>query len=421
MMLMVLISILYSSNFLWADCTLSFSIQDSIGPATLDYLERGIKNHEAQKCSSVLLKINTPGGSLQTTRKIIELILASPQPFLCLVYPEGGHAGSAGAILLQACHVSGALPATNLGAASPVSGDGQSLSEDMRKKIFEDTKSWVEGLARYHGRNVEFASQIVTNAKALDALSALKVGAIDTVVNSIPDFLDFASRRQVNLKNQKVSVVVGEVHEVPTDLRHDFLQFFSNPQLVYLIFMGSLGLLYFELTHPGAIVPGVLGALGLILSLVNFHMLEVYWGGVALIALGIAFLFAEIFVPSFGALGVGGLSAMIMGSLFLFDEQSGYSIPLGFLLAVTLLLFTTMAGLSYLAWQAVSRGERRRKKSNFIGELAIVQQAPQKSEPGLALLHGEIWKIESHDVLKPHDKVKVIDINGLTLRVKRID
>ncbi len=412
---------LFSLNSV-ADCTVSIEIRDTIGPATFDYLEQAIEKVNENKCQSILLKINTPGGNLQSTRKIVELIMSSPFPYLCLIHPSGGHAGSAGAIIMQACHVNGAVEATNIGAASPISGSGEQISDDLRKKLFEDTKSWVEGLAKYHGRSLKFAKDIVTEAKALDAKSAFEQKAIDIVVKDIDEFLEFASKQEVRLKSEeKTLVVVGDLIDFSPGLRHEVLQFFSNPQLVYLIFMGSLGLLYFELTHPGAIVPGVIGAIGLVISLMNFHMLDVSWGGVVLIALGMAFMFAELFVPSFGALGLGGLTSMVVGSLLLFDEKSGFQIPITFLLITTFILFLLMAGLSYLAYQAMRRGEKNRKDEDFTGQEIIIRSFDVSTKTGFGFIHGEIWKVVSDEPLAKDDKAVVVKIKGLTLKVKKIN
>ncbi|MEM7647304.1 MAG: nodulation protein NfeD, partial [Pseudomonadota bacterium] len=387
-------TLLFSLLNAQANCTLSIDIRDTIGPATYDYLQQAQDKAKEKNCSSILAKVNTPGGSLQSTRKIVELIMGSPIPFLCVVYPAGGHAGSAGAIILQACHVSGAHEATNLGAATPVSGGGQEIPEDLKKKLFEDTRSWVEGLAKYRERSVEFAREIILNAQALDATQALKEKAIDVVVTDVDQFLEFAGKQKVRLDTEeKIPVMVGPLEEFSPGLRHQVLQILSNPQWAYLIFMGSIGLLYFEMTHPGTIIPGVVGAMGLVISLMNFHMLDVWWGGVALIFLGVAFLFAELFVPSFGALGLGGLVSFIIGSLFLFDEGSGYKVPLTLILTTSFLLFLLMAGLSFFAIKAMRRGRANRAKENWVGQSLVVKSFDEKKQKGMGFLNGELWKI----------------------------
>lgn len=418
----MLISLFFilSPLFVSANCTLSIEVGGAIGPATYDYIQQAEQKAAEKNCQSILMKINTPGGNLQSTRKIVEKIMGSPRPYLCVVYPAGGHAGSAGAIIMQACHINGAHEATNLGAATPISGSGQEIPDDLKNKIFEDTKSWVEGLAKYRGRSVSFARDIVTKAKALDAKAAHKVNAIDVVINDIEEFLDFANGKEVRLQSEKkVPVQVGEIAAFEPSLRHDVLQILSNPQWAYLIFMGSIGLLYFEMTHPGAIVPGVVGAMGLVISLINFHMLDVWWGGVGLILLGVAFLFAELFVPSFGALGLGGLVSFIVGSLFLFDESKGYQVPITLILSTSIFIFLMMMGLTVMAVQAMRRGRDNRQKEKYEGKKLIIKSFDLEQGKGIGLFQGELWKVESEQNLTEDDEAVIQKVEGLTLYVKK--
>ncbi len=391
-----------------------------MGPATYDYLQRAQHKAREKECQSVLVKINTPGGSLQSTRKIVELIMTSPVPYLCLIYPSGGHAGSAGAIIMQACHVNGAVEATNIGAASPVAGTGQEIPDDLRKKLFEDTKSWVESLAKYRGRSVEFARDIVIEARALDAKEAFRQKAIDVVVNSIDEFLAFAEGRQVRLDSEKkTSVSVASLEAFDPGLRHNMMQVFSNPQWIYLIFMGSLGLLYFEMTHPGSVLPGVVGAVGLVISLMNFHVLGVSWGAVLLILLGVGFMFAELFVPSFGALGLGGVASFIVGSMLLFDGNSEYDIPLSLVIVTSVVMALIMFGAGLLAIQATRRGILNREKEKMEGQELIVRRFNPKKKRGMGFCCGELWKIQSEDYLNEEDVAVIKEVKGLTLIVCR--
>ncbi len=418
----ILLFILSFGFSLWAhaNCTLNIEIKENIGPATLDYLERATEHAKQKKCVSILARINTPGGSLQSTRKIVELIMNSPIPFLCVIHPTGGHAGSAGAIIMQACHINGAMEATNIGAASPVAGTGQEIPEDLRKKLFEDTRSWVEGIAQYRGRSKEFAVAIVDDAKALSARDALKAGAIDVVSSDLTGFLDFAEAKPVRLDaDQTAEVQVGALESYEPDLRHAIMQIFSNPQWAYLLFMACLGLLYFEMTHPGTIAPGVVGAIGLIISLMNFHMLDVSWGGVFLILLGVGFMFAELFVPSFGALGLGGLASFVVGSLLLFDEKSGYQLPTDLLVSTSLLLFLLMAGVTYLAVTATKRGLLNRANEKMEGQSLKVKKFDPIKKRGIAQFRGELWKIKSNQVLEVDDEAVITEVKGLTLYVER--
>lgn len=408
-------------SFAAESCVFEIPIQGAIGPSTLDLIDRGVDQAKDKACKAILMTINTPGGSLQSTRYIVERILNSELPFLCLVYPSGAHAGSAGAIIMQACHVNGAVEATNIGAATPVAGGGQEMGEDMRNKIMNDTRSWVEGLAKRRERNEEFAKDIVEKAKAVSASEAAKIKATDWVGNKKADFLEFAKGRKVKLsEDQTTEVSFGdEVILMPLDLRYQVLDFVSNPQFAYLIFMGSLGLLYFELTHPGVIAPGVIGALGLVISLMSMHMLDVSTTGILLILLGLALMIAEAFVVSFGALGIGGVVAFFLGSLFLYDSSfSGYSLPLVTILPTTLILGFLMIGIAYLALST----RKRKNTTSFDGLVGLVGKVSSVGEDGVSgqiEVNGELWSFVSVSTVKVGDSAEVLSAKGFKLNIKK--
>jgi len=407
--LIILLSFVQS----FGDCTLEITTDGVVGPGTFDYVERAIQQAKVNNCQSILYLVNTPGGSLQSTRLIVEQIVNSPVPFLCLVYPGGGHAGSAGAIILQACHVNGAVEATNLGAATPVTM-GTEMGEDLKKKVLNDTVSWLDGLVELRGRNKKFAHDIVVEAKAVDSKEAFKIGAIDTLAKDIGEFLKFSHGRRVKLsKGQTTNIETAEIKNFEPDLRLRFLDLVTHPQIAYLIFMASLALLYFEITHPGMIAPGVFGALGLIISLISFHMLDVRWGALLLMILGLAFMIAELFVTSFGALGLGGLAAFVAGSLLLFDPTVG-SLPLATVLPSAIGMLFAMMGIGYLALRAQKIPV---KNKTLVGERAIVTRIDPTSKSGKVEIHGEIWNFECKDEVQVGTEVKVDETQGLKLRV----
>jgi membrane-bound serine protease (ClpP class) len=401
-------------------CTTQIHVEGIIGPATVDYLKRAEERTHELGCQSILMLINTPGGNLQSTRAIVERILNSDVPYLCLVSPAGAHAGSAGAIILLACHVAGALEATNIGAATPISGDGQDIPSDLRKKILNDTLSWVDGLMKLRERNLKFGKEIITDAKALSANEAEKIGAIDFVGKNVLDFLNFSRGRTVKMSDAKtLKVAVGEIKQILPDLRFRILDLLADPQLAYLLFMGSLALLYFEITHPGVVAPGVLGAIGLVLSLITLEKLDVQWGGLALLGMGLIFLIAEAFVPSFGALGIGGIVAFVVGSIFLFDPSSGYTIPLQMILATASLFGGIMMFIAYMAFQTFKL-KRHRGMDSFIGQTGEVTQVnTDNSTLGWIEIQGENWKVEADTEIKKGDLVQILKTQGLTLKVKK--
>ncbi len=403
------------------DCTVEVPITDVIGPATHDLLHRVEAFAAERKCSSILLLINTPGGSLDSTRRIVETILNSEFPYLCLISPGGGHAGSAGAIILQACHVNGAINGTRLGAATPVMIGGE-IPEDLRKKIMNDTRSWLESLTRLRGRNEKFGQDIILKATAVTSEEAYKLKAIDFVGGTKNEFLEFAKNRTVKMPGNKTTdVVVGETIPFDLDLRYKVVSLLTDPELAYVLLLGSLGLLYFEITHPGMILPGVIGAIGFVISMVAMHKLEVEWGGLALIFLGIAMLIAEMFVPSFGALGIGGIVAFIFGSIFLFDpaKTGGFQLPLSLILSVAFALGVIFLGIGYMLLST-----RKLKKAggfdDLMGQKARVVTVEESSgQRGTIEVRGEIWKFESPVAVSVGDQVRIRGHEGLVLKVEK--
>jgi membrane-bound serine protease (ClpP class) len=402
------------------ECTVAITVHDAIGAATLDYLTRAERVAAEKNCSSIFLRMNTPGGNLQSTRLIVEKILASPVPYLCLISPSGGHAGSAGAIILMACHVNGGLTATNIGAATPILGNGAEMPKDLRNKMINDTVSWLEGIVALRKRNSKFAEEIITEAKAVSSDEAKKINALDIVSDNELGFLQAAEGRTVVLGEKKEATVrVGTLIEFAPDFRYQILNFTADPEIAYLLFMGSIALLYAEITHPGLVAPGVIGGIGLILSLIAFHKMEVFWGGVALILLGIVFLVAELFVASFGILGVGGVISFVVGSVLLFDRDlTGYSLPWALIGGVTLILAAVLLGLGGMALRTV---RRRRKDADFDLKTKKVKvvSVDSKGHSGQVEILGEVWKFSSDESIHITDSVEVLSREGLTLHIKK--
>lgn len=401
-------------------CTVELNVRGVIGLSNLQRVISAQKKAKANNCSSILLLMNTPGGSLDSTRKIVTEILNSNVPFLCLVYPSGAHAGSAGAIILQACHVNGAMRATNIGAATPISGDGKDVAKDLRKKLLNDTVSWLEGVTQLRKRNSKFSEEIITQAKAVSAVEAEKIGAIDFVGNTKEDFLVFSKGRDVLLKDSQAGVVaVGTIMPIAEGLKEKTLDLLADPQMAYMMFMASLGMLYFEITHPGMVAPGVIGAVGLVVSMVALHKLEVQWGALLLILLGLSFLVAEAFVPSFGMLGIGGGVSLILGSIFLFDQDvTGHSIPLTMILPIA--IFFTILSLIIARLAFKSRNYKAITNDSVLlsSEASVVQVNPG-SEYWVEVT-GERWRAESDESLSVGDKVKIKSKNNLLLKVTKI-
>lgn len=401
-------------------CTLAINIQDSIGAATYDLIHRASEKAATEKCVSILLKINTPGGSLQSTRLITEHILSSALPFLCVISPVGGHAGSAGAIILQACHVAGGLTATNLGAATPVSGTGEAIPQDLRNKLINDTVSWLEAMTDLRGRNKDFSKKIITEGKAVTTEEAVKMKALDISAPSIEDFLkQSVGRKYKNQEKAEFTVEVGTLIEFESDIRFKILQWISEPEWAYLLFMGALLLLYAEFSNPGLFLPGVAGAILLILSMIAFHKLEATFGGQALMVLGLLFWVAELFIASKGILGIAGTLSFVIGSFLLFDvETVGYDVPTAMILTTALTFGGLSTALTYLAAKSLNRKPHDHDLQMKSQKIKLMSVATD-GLTGQAELLGEIWNFESDVVLKLSDEVEFVQRNKLTIQLKK--
>lgn len=395
-------------------CTLEVTINGTIGPATFDLLKRAQSKVSESSCSSLLLLIDTPGGSLGEARKIVSLVLDSPHPVLCLVAPEGGRAGSAGALIQQSCHYTGALPNTTIGAATPILSFGQDLESDLKNKVIADMVSWSEQLAERYGRNKKVVREFITEAKVISGQEALSLNVIESFSESKREFLEGAFDREILLKQGEIAKIsIGNLVEYKRDLRFWILDLLTDPQWAYLIFLASLALIYFEITHPGTFLPGIFGSMGLIVSLITFEKLDVQWAGVSLIVLGFLLFLLEVFIPSFGILGVGGIVALFLGSVFLYDPvmtQGGVPLPLifGVVTALSLVLF----GIVYLLWS--TKKLQGQASHELVGKSAKIERRISAIRYQVSI-EGELWRYESEQELEPGDQVVIKSVKGLTL------
>ena len=402
-------------------CTLELKIEGTIGAATLDILDQAIHSVRTKNCSSLLLLINTPGGMLISTRKIVDRILNVDFPVLCLIYPAGAHAGSAGAIIMQACHVNGAIEATNIGAATPILGKNEKLAGDLKKKIFNDTTAWLNSLTNLRKRNKKFGREIVTKALALSAKDAWKQGAIDFVAKTKEDFLEFANGKKVIVKDGKWSQVqVGSIVPFTLGMRYRLISLLTEPEFIYILFTGSLLLLYYEITHPGLGAPGILGVMGLVVAFTGMHKLAFSWAGLILLLLSLALFLAEVFVTGFGIFGGAGVVSFVLGSFLIFDpnKTGGVDIPIIVILAVSC-IFTLMMGLvTWLAWSTFKIKKTMHIQDELLGQTGLVDAVDKTGKKGRVFIQGENWHFESSKIVKKGDRVKVQCYKGLVLTVQ---
>lgn len=411
------------------------NIDGAIGPATKDYFVRSLNKAITAGAGLLIVKLNTPGGLDSSMRDINSAILASPIPVAIYVAPSGARAASAGTYMLYASHIAAMAPATNLGAATPVQIGGISAPEKpdekdkdknqatddhqstMSRKMTNDAAAYIRGLAQLRGRNLEWAEKAVRKAESLSASEAIKLNVIDIVAVDVPDLLKQIDGRKVKLQQNELTLNTQNVtvEELDPDWRTQLLAIITDPNIAYILMLVGIYGLIFEFSNPGAMVPGIAGAICLLLALFAFQALPINFTGLALIILGLAFMIAEAFVPSFGALGIGGVIAFVIGSIILMDTD----VP-GF--GVSLLLIGSVAAVSSLAFMMVlmlALKARRRPVVSGQEELlgASAEALEDFEQEGYVHLHGENWRAISEVPVKKDQQLVVSKIDGLTLYV----
>lgn len=385
----------------WANKIVELTVNGPIGPATADYISRGID--KAQKATLILIVIDTPGGLDKSTRQIVQSILNSKVPVVAYVAPSGARAASAGTYLVYASTVAAMAPSTHLGAASPIdltaamSGESKSATAKttMEKKVTNDSLAYLRSLGQLRNRNPDFAEKAVQDAMTLTADEALQAKVINIIAKDKNDLLAQLNGQIVVQDGQKIQLatVQAEVESMPPDWRTRFLGLITDPTVAYLLLLLGIYGVFFELVNPGYMLPGVVGAIAFLIALYALQLLPVNYAGLALIVVGLAFIIAEAFAPTFGALGIGGTIAFIFGSTLLIDSDTqGYHIAwsaIGAMTAVNLLILFTLISM-------IIRARRRKLKHGVEVLLGVEGRALGAIEAyGQAVIRGEIWSVHT--------------------------
>jgi len=395
-------------------------VEGTIVPVIADYIDRGITRAEEQNAVACIIELNTPGGLLDSTEKIVQRIMNAKVPVVVYVSPKGAWAASAGTFITLSAHIAAMTPGTTIGAAHPVSGGGQEIPEDQMKKIVEFSAKWMRTIAEERGRNMEEAELAVTESKSFTDVDALNKNLVDLRAESLESLISQINGRRVVLAGGKEVTIDTTGYETARNEMNAIerlLQIISDPNIAYILFtLATIGLIT-EISNPGMIFPGVVGGISLFLAFYSLGVLEAYPGGIALILLGIGLLVAELFITSFGLLTAGGIASLVIGSLILFSGSPGIEISRGLIAGVT----AGIAAFFIFVIGAIIRGQRRAKATGaegMVGKLAIAK-TPLTPE-GKVLAEGELWTARTEgDRIARGEEVIISKVEGLKLRVRR--
>jgi len=396
-------------------------VQDSINPGVQDFIEAAIEESESDGAECLIILLDTPGGLMTSMRGIVQSILNSKIPVIVYVYPSGAQAASAGVFVTVAADIAAMAPGTNIGAAHPVTSSGEDVPKTMNEKVVNDMLAFARSIAQQRGRNEQWLEDAVKESVSITAEEAFKKNVIDLVADDIPDLVTKLNGWQLQRKGHTRTLHTLDVEQrtLEPSWLDRILRAISNPNIAYILLMIGLAGLYFELSQPGAILPGVVGGIALILALYALQSLPVNYAGILLILLAIIFFILEIKVASYGMLSFAGVTSLVLGSLMLFRTR-GYGGQLDMSVFVPTIVavsafFVVIASLAF-------RAQMRKPQTGtdaLEGEMGIVKK--DLSPVGKVFVAGELWNAEADENIPASKKVQVISVENLKLKVKRID
>ncbi len=395
------------------------TVKSTINPVISEYIDNGLKKAAAEGAACVILQMDTPGGLDTAMRDIVQSLLNSPVPVIVYIAPSGARAASAGVLITLAAHVAAMAPGTNIGAAHPVGLGGGQMDETMLKKVENDAAAYAKSLAEQKGRNVEWAVKAVRESESVSAQKALELNIIDLVATSVPDLIEKVDGREVETVWGKRTLALKDLPVEPVEMgwRYRLLDTLSNPNIAYILMMLGFYGLFFELSNPGVIFPGVFGAICLILAFFALQTLPVNYAGVILILLAIVLFIAEIKVTSYGVLTLGGIVSLLLGSLMLIESPDPALRVSWF---VILPMVATTAAFFLFAVSFALRAQLRQPttgQEGLIGKRAKVM-TPIRPE-GKVFVHGEYWNAQSDEAFEKGETVEIVGISELILKVRR--
>jgi membrane-bound serine protease (ClpP class) len=398
-------------------------IDGAINPVSASFIHNGIEKAKMEKAACLIIHLNTPGGLLQSTRTIVSAILVSPVPVVVYVSPSGAHAGSAGVFITLAAHIAAMAPGTNIGAAHPINLIGKADSV-MNIKATNDAAAFIRSIAEKRKRNLKWSEEAVRNSLSITENEALKKGVIDVIALDEMALLNQINGRKVSLNSGDVTLHTrgAKIHYVEMGASDRLLDFISNPDVAYILLMLGLFGLYFELFNPGAILPGIVGVIGLVLAFYAMNTLPVNYAGLILIVFALILFLLEVKVVSHGVLTIGGIVSLLLGSIMLFKSSSSLDmakISTGILLSVT-----AISSIFFL--YVIGMGLRAQRLSPIVGIdelLGLTGETLSVLDPlGQLQINGEVWTAESvKGEISKGELVKVIKVKGLTLFVESLE
>ena len=394
------------------------TIDAVIGPISSRVITGAIDEAETDGAEALVIELNTPGGLDESMREIIKRILASDVPVIVYVSPSGSRAASAGVFITISAHVAAMAPGTNIGAAHPVNIGGE-MDSVMSEKVANDAAAYIKTLANKRGRNAEWAEEAVYKSASITEYEALEKNVIDIVATDIRDLLNKCDGRAVELPDTSVILATkgAEVKRIEISFANRVLDVISNPNIAYILMtIGMMGL-YFEFANPGAIIPGVVGAICLLLAFFAFSTLPINYAGLLLIILGVILFVAELKIVSHGVLTIGAIASLFFGSIMLIETDVPY---MNISLSVIIPMVATIAAFFIFAIWLALRAQGRKVATGAEGMVEEVGTASTDiSESGTVYIHGEYWNAQSEKPITKGDRIRVVGVDGLVLKVEK--
>jgi membrane-bound serine protease (ClpP class) len=393
---------------------LAVHFEAEVNPVTQQWLNGRIDHAAKAGYDAVAIVIDTPGGLSESMRKIVKKELASPIPVIVYVSPPGARAASAGVWIGEAAGLLAMAPETNIGSSTPISGGGQNLGSDLRRKVINDAAASLRSLAKYRGRNAQWADRAVRQASNLTADEALAQNVIDMEAANLPALLRKADGYRIVPDGPTLHLDGARIDESSPGFLTRFLSTLIDPNIISLLFLAGIAGIGFEIFHPGVVLPGALGAVSLVTALYGFSVLPVSWSGLLLLLLGIGLLVVDAHVVTHGALTVSGLISLAIGMIMLFHTAPApYSTSVPLVVAITVLIG------SFWAF-AIGKAVQVRRRPVTVGPQTIVGERGEVRRDGYVFVHGELWRARSEQALEPGDEVEVEGIEeGLVLDVRK--